>query len=106
MEEQAVQTLNKSWLQAHNKHLQRWEQQMTNDANAVEEAQQAVLEEEQQEREAQQQVVIVMGNPGVFHTHTCKNPYLHQGYRFQHVRVGVLWGFVGSKPLVGWSKIN
>ena len=62
-EEQAVQALNNSWLQAHNEWIQRWEQQTINDANAAEEAQRVAAEEEQcglvqvqQEIEAQQQV--------------------------------------------------
>ena len=46
-EEQAVQPLNDSWSQAHNNHVQRWEQQTIDDANAAEEAQQVALEEEQ-----------------------------------------------------------
>ena len=60
-EEETIQVLNDSWTQAHDKQIQRWEQQVINDT--AEEAQRGVAEEEQQrvqleqqEREVQQQV--------------------------------------------------
>ena len=51
-EEEAIQVLNDLWTQAHNKQIQRWEQQVINDT--AEEQQRVQLE--QQEREVQQQV--------------------------------------------------
>src|SRR5271155_6226422 len=51
--EQAVQALNNSWTQSREEQIQAWDQQVTNDNNAAEEAQ--LLLQEQQLRLQQEQ---------------------------------------------------
>ncbi|KAF8798396.1 hypothetical protein BYT27DRAFT_7151212, partial [Phlegmacium glaucopus] len=55
--EQAVQALNDSWTQNHNDRVQRWDQQVINDANAIIEnpVQQQLVEEQQPVHEQPEQ---------------------------------------------------
>ncbi|KAF8806829.1 hypothetical protein BYT27DRAFT_7211856 [Phlegmacium glaucopus] len=55
--EQAVQALNNSWIQNHDERVQRWDQQVIDDANAVAEnpVQQQQVDEHQPVHEPQEQ---------------------------------------------------
>ncbi|KAF8808521.1 hypothetical protein BYT27DRAFT_7096483 [Phlegmacium glaucopus] len=61
--EQAVQALNDSWIQNHDERVQRWDQQVIDNANAVAEnpVQQQEVEDQQPAHQPPEQGEVVMG---------------------------------------------
>jgi len=53
--EQAIQAINDSWTRSHDDRIQRWDQQVIDDANAADEAQRLLQEEEEQRLALEQQ---------------------------------------------------